>query len=393
MTPRSRLHAPATLVLLVACQPLVYTLDDAGDDPSTSAPHDDTDPHDPTDHTDPNPGPTDPSCFDGARNGQESDLDCGGPCPPCPDGDHCDDPADCQSGACILGTCSAPPACHADDECKPESPCMQPVCDPGGNCVQIPAFDGDPCEDNDPCTDASACAMGKCFGVPRTCEELAGPCRKPFCNAQTGNCAVEFERPGSFCDDGQQCSRFDACNDLGECAGQPQPPLFSETFIMDQGWTLDPMWQIGPAVPTMCGMPGSDDPFIDHSQDQFLAGLLIGECTPLDGFPMNCLTSPFLGVMGDPEQKLALSYWSQLSNAGEPMIATVEWFDGQDWWPLRVIQEPLFEKEWTLNTIEFSPLQPVLQVRFCQGQMGPAMLSVGGWSIDDVTIGPAACPP
>ena len=46
------------------------------------------------------------TCNDGVRNGNETDVDCGGPnCPGC-DGELCSgDPADCQSGHCVDGIC------------------------------------------------------------------------------------------------------------------------------------------------------------------------------------------------------------------------------------------------------------------------------------------------
>src|SRR5688572_4536632 len=37
------------------------------------------------------------SCGDGALNGDETDVDCGGTCPPCEDGGDCVDPEDCVS--------------------------------------------------------------------------------------------------------------------------------------------------------------------------------------------------------------------------------------------------------------------------------------------------------
>ena len=46
------------------------------------------------------------TCDDGLRDGNETDVDCGGPnCPGC-DGELCSgDPADCQSGHCVDGVC------------------------------------------------------------------------------------------------------------------------------------------------------------------------------------------------------------------------------------------------------------------------------------------------
>lgn len=59
-----------------------------------------------------------PACDDGLHNGEETGLDCGGPeCLGC-DGDPCDAPSQCASGACgDEGTCE-PPAfdCHVFDD-------------------------------------------------------------------------------------------------------------------------------------------------------------------------------------------------------------------------------------------------------------------------------------
>ena len=47
-----------------------------------------------------------PSCTDGVKNGNESDRDCGGSCPKCPDGRACKAPADCVSDNCAGGKCA-----------------------------------------------------------------------------------------------------------------------------------------------------------------------------------------------------------------------------------------------------------------------------------------------
>ena len=46
-----------------------------------------------------------PNCDDGVHNGDESDIDCGGPCDPCPDGATCSTHADCQSARCGNHVC------------------------------------------------------------------------------------------------------------------------------------------------------------------------------------------------------------------------------------------------------------------------------------------------
>ena len=55
------------------------------------------------------------ACADGVRNGDESDIDCGGSvCTRCAIGKSCTRPADCASGACDAGECvTSPPVDHS----------------------------------------------------------------------------------------------------------------------------------------------------------------------------------------------------------------------------------------------------------------------------------------
>ncbi|MDW8244999.1 MAG: hypothetical protein RMJ84_00335 [Sandaracinaceae bacterium] len=46
-----------------------------------------------------------PTCSDGMRNGSETDIDCGGSCPPCADGRRCSSNSDCSSSNCSGGIC------------------------------------------------------------------------------------------------------------------------------------------------------------------------------------------------------------------------------------------------------------------------------------------------
>jgi hypothetical protein len=48
-----------------------------------------------------------PSCTDGVRNGDETDVDCGGGCAPCAEGKGCLANTDCLSGSCSEGVCAA----------------------------------------------------------------------------------------------------------------------------------------------------------------------------------------------------------------------------------------------------------------------------------------------
>ncbi|WP_438008544.1 hypothetical protein WME89_07470 [Sorangium sp. So ce321] len=52
-----------------------------------------------------------PTCSDGAKNGDETGVDCSGACPRrCPDGGGCESGEDCVSGVCWAGACE-PPSC------------------------------------------------------------------------------------------------------------------------------------------------------------------------------------------------------------------------------------------------------------------------------------------
>lgn len=49
------------------------------------------------------------SCKDGIKNGQETDVDCGGPtCPTCGLGKICLGATDCQSADCVNNVCASP---------------------------------------------------------------------------------------------------------------------------------------------------------------------------------------------------------------------------------------------------------------------------------------------
>jgi len=45
------------------------------------------------------------SCLNNEKDGDETDLDCGGPCDPCDDGKECIIDDDCASGSCVEGIC------------------------------------------------------------------------------------------------------------------------------------------------------------------------------------------------------------------------------------------------------------------------------------------------
>jgi len=90
-------------------------------------------------------------CRDRVRDGDETDVDCGGACQTCAAAKSCAVPADCQSGACTSGRCGAPsctnglrdgyesdvdcggvcPNCAVGRACAADRDCASGVCDNG----------------------------------------------------------------------------------------------------------------------------------------------------------------------------------------------------------------------------------------------------------------------
>lgn len=75
----------------------------------------------------------------------ESDVDCGGPCPPCAIGQSCFTNFDCQSGSCVQGKCVVQP-CQSDSDCTSSNcvkgTCAVPTCEDG---IQNDAEEGIDC--------------------------------------------------------------------------------------------------------------------------------------------------------------------------------------------------------------------------------------------------------
>ena len=115
----------------------------------------------------PPPGP----CADGVRNGNESDIDCGGTCLRCVNDKFCGTRDDCQTALCTSGRCVS---CTTDTSCNG---------DINGKCFCQQTANGGPkaCISNAPSTLVSSCTLCP-HGTP--CIQLAVPpggfaCQKP----------------------------------------------------------------------------------------------------------------------------------------------------------------------------------------------------------------------
>lgn len=104
-----------------------------------------------------------PTCTDGVRNGNETDVDCGGTCPGCALGETCAEHTDCS-----LAYCTCP-----NDVCS----CATPECDDGfQNGSEIDIDCGPLCEGT--CTVGRAC-LGNEWCQSRVCD--GGTCAAPTC--------------------------------------------------------------------------------------------------------------------------------------------------------------------------------------------------------------------
>ncbi len=157
----------------------------------------------------------DVSPSNGAKDGDETDVDCGGTkAPACADGKGCAAPADCTSGVCAAGTCQVPTAsdgvkngtetgtdcggasgkkCPSGQGCKADADCDAVKCDLGTNKCAAPTSNdglkngtetdidcGGGAPTNAPrCATAKACLVdGDCDGNVR-CDANAKTCSLP----------------------------------------------------------------------------------------------------------------------------------------------------------------------------------------------------------------------
>ena len=159
----------------------------------------------------------------------------------CDDKDACTDSDQCKAGKCV----GVPKAC--DDQ----SVCTSDACNPAtGKCEYTP--NTAKCDDGDLCTENDACKDGKCQGTPaavcgcttdadcaktddadlcngvHTCQggqcltkpgseikcdtSKAGPCATIACWPADGACRKTPLAAGTQCDDGNQCTKGDACS-------------------------------------------------------------------------------------------------------------------------------------------------------------------------------------
>jgi hypothetical protein len=198
-----------------------------------------------------------PSCDDAVRNGDESDVDCGGNCPRCGTGLGCVAPADCTSAVC-------------DDDCAAgiEQCCQAPSCDDGvrngsETAIDCGAAPCGRCGVGAPCTQGGQCASNVCAG--NVCSEL---CDDGVRNGNEGAADCGGTEAGCpRCDDGQPCG-VDADCASGACDAGACVSCTDGLENGDEGGV-----DCGGSQP---GCPACPRCTVDNSVDLGFAGTIVG---------------------------------------------------------------------------------------------------------------------
>jgi len=133
-----------------------------------------------------------PTCNDAVRNGNETDIDCGGSCPTkCMLGMSCMMASDCADGACMNNICE-PPSCNDMTRNGTETDI-----DCGGNCS--------PCPDMMACAVPADCMSGAC---------TSGICVVPTCSDMARNGQETDVDCGGLC---SPCSTGKNCGKASDC--------------------------------------------------------------------------------------------------------------------------------------------------------------------------------
>jgi hypothetical protein len=131
----------------------------------------------------------------------------------CDDGNACTQVSSCQAGACQGQN---PVVCAASDQCHDAG-----VCDPtSGACSNPAKTNGAACNDGNACTKTDACQSGVCTGGSVTACTAQDQCHSAgTCDPSTGVCSNPNKANGATCNDGTLCTQTDTCQS-GKCVGQ-----------------------------------------------------------------------------------------------------------------------------------------------------------------------------
>lgn len=101
-----------------------------------------------------------------------------------------------------------------------DSECERGMCNPQtGECEARPRQDGENCFDDNPCSYDDRCQSGKCMGKPLDCSIYDDECSQGMCDPKTGACGFGPNNMSRPCDDLNDCTLGDKCNNRGICEG------------------------------------------------------------------------------------------------------------------------------------------------------------------------------
>ncbi len=177
-------------------------------------------------------------CVNDTLDGDESDVDCGGSCPGCPNGDDCNVPGDCRSNVCVNNVC---------EPCVEHGQCPQGMyCDPTTQNCRNKLDDGEDCSGSAVCQSGfcpdGVCCETACQETCMSCRELAtaelnglcrpvkagtdpfGDCAAPQCQGDdlvtsscdgSGACATDADNCALYVCAADAC--LTSCDDSGDC--------------------------------------------------------------------------------------------------------------------------------------------------------------------------------
>jgi RHS repeat-associated protein len=111
-----------------------------------------------------------------------------------------------------------PVGCNAQDDLNP---CTADSCDPVLGAVHTALADGSTCSDGFACTQNDTCQAGVCISGPALGVDDGNPCTDDWCNVWLGGELHTSHADGTSCSDGNKCNGDEVCQG-GSCqGGQP----------------------------------------------------------------------------------------------------------------------------------------------------------------------------
>ena len=331
---------------------------------------------------------------------------------------ECADEDVCTIDTCTGNVCVHTPAeecCYDDVTCDDDNPCSSEYCDleamPNAVCVYnwIPdcCFVDEDCEDGNPCTE-DVCPS---YGELCTNEWIDGCCLKNSDCADTDECTWDLcvDNECAYvnlcctideeCDDGDDVCTDDACVD-GSCVfaatgvdGCCSAPLFRDDFSEDLSWQYGPNWERGEATASS-GSVYNDDPANDHStsDDDFIAGVIIGGMAPTNLGGFYWLTSPEIDISQAAQPHI--SYWRWLNSDYTPYMQNkVEVYNGSTWVNLWTTGGPpgIADSSWTHHDYNVtSHKNAAFRIRIGYIISSGGVYTISSWNLDDVQVYDAA---